>query len=57
MSGNILPEPASFLKYIISLRNENQFHEEICEMIFKTNKDKFEPEDLIINVYILVGEV
>ena len=34
MQGEKLPTKNGLLKYIISLRNENHFHEEICEMIF-----------------------
>ena len=46
MKGNELPTPESFLSYIVSLRNENHFHEEICEMVFKRLLDKFNPEEL-----------
>lgn len=38
----------SLMKYIISFRNENHFHEEICETIFKRLLDKLEPEDLCV---------
>ncbi len=43
-----LPAPAALLKYIVSLRNENHFHEEICEMTFKRLNDLFQPEILAI---------
>ena len=43
-----LPTPESFLKYIISLRNENHFHEEICEMVFKRIVDKYNPKRLMV---------
>lgn len=33
--GDLELVPESLLKYIVSFRNENHFHEEICEMIFK----------------------
>lgn len=49
MKGNTLPTPESFLKYIVSLRNENHFHEEICEMVFKRLIDIFKPEYLTIS--------
>jgi 7-cyano-7-deazaguanine reductase len=47
MEGEILPTPESFLKYIVSLRNENHFHEEICEMVFKRITDKYQPLKLM----------
>lgn len=48
MKGEKLPKPESFLKYIVSLRNENHFHEEICEMVFKRIVDLYAPEQLMI---------
>ena len=48
MNGSLLPDENSFLKYVISLRNENHFHEEICEMIFKRLYDRFRPGDLMV---------
>lgn len=48
MKGEKLPTAESFLKYIVSLRNENHFHEEICEMVFKRMIDKYHPERLMI---------
>jgi 7-cyano-7-deazaguanine reductase len=48
MNGKQLPTPESFLKYIVSLRNENHFHEEICEMVFKRLIDVFAPEKLMV---------
>lgn len=42
------PSMASLLKYIVSLRNENHFHEEICEMMFKRITNIFSPEILSI---------
>jgi 7-cyano-7-deazaguanine reductase len=48
MEGTCLPTPESFLKYIVSLRNENHFHEEICEMVFKRITDKYSPRRLMI---------
>lgn len=32
--------PQSILQYIVSMRNENHFHEEICECIYKRLHDK-----------------
>ncbi|MCF8363179.1 MAG: NADPH-dependent 7-cyano-7-deazaguanine reductase QueF [Prolixibacteraceae bacterium] len=48
MKGEKLPTPESFLQYIVSLRNENHFHEEICEMVFKRLIDNFAPEKLMV---------
>lgn len=48
MKGQKLPIPGGFLKYIVSLRNENHFHEEICEMVFKRLVDHFSPETLMV---------
>jgi len=48
MNGKQLPTPESFLQYIASLRNENHFHEEICEMLFKRLVDVFAPEKLMV---------
>lgn len=48
MKGEKLPTPDSFLKYIVSLRNENHFHEEICEMVFKRIIDLFSPQQLMV---------
>lgn len=43
-----LPDELSLLKYIVSLRDENHFHEEICEMTFKRLTDIFNPEILMV---------
>lgn len=48
MKGKELPTPESFLSYLISLRNENHFHEEICELVFKRLLHKFNPKELTI---------
>jgi len=41
-----LPSKEGLLKYLVSIRNENHFHEEICEMIYKRLWDTFRPEEL-----------
>lgn len=46
--GNRQPDKASLLKYIVSLRNENHFHEEICEMTFKRLTDLYQPDILMV---------
>lgn len=49
MKANRLPNNVSLLKYIVSLRNENHFHEEICEMIYTRLWDLFQPEILAVS--------
>ncbi len=48
IKGDKIPTIDSFIKYIISLRDENHFHEEICEMIYKRISDMFHPEELAV---------
>ena len=48
MEGETLPTYESVLQYIVSMRKENHFHEEICECIYKRLLDKFEPEHLMV---------
>jgi 7-cyano-7-deazaguanine reductase len=40
--------PDSFLKYIVSMRKENHFHEEICECIYKRLYDLLNPDELFV---------
>ena len=40
--------PESLLQYIVSMRKENHFHEEICECIYKRLHDLLEPENLFV---------
>jgi 7-cyano-7-deazaguanine reductase len=39
----------SVVKYMVSFRKENHFHEEICEMTFKRLSDLFQPEILMVS--------
>lgn len=48
MKAPRLPNRMSLLKYIVSIRNENHFHEEICEMVFKRLTDFYHPEILMV---------
>lgn len=48
IKGRETISPESLLKYIVSLRKENHFHEEICEMIYKRIMDKVNPEELFV---------
>lgn len=49
LKASAIPSEASLLKYIVSLRNENHFHEEICEMTYKRLFDIFQPEILMVS--------
>jgi 7-cyano-7-deazaguanine reductase len=49
MEGEAIPTPESLLSYLISFRNENHFHEEICEMIYKRLWDTFSPRKLMVS--------
>ncbi len=49
MKSKKLPAKSAFLKYIVSLRNENHFHEEICEMIFTRLINIYNPSELTVS--------
>jgi len=49
MNGKQLPDTSSLLKYLVSIRNENHFHEEICEMTYKRLWDAFLPDELAVS--------
>lgn len=38
----------SLAQYVISFRNENHFHEEVCEMIYTRLLEKFTPKNLMV---------
>lgn len=48
MRGKQLPTEESLLQYLVSIRGENHFHEEICEMIYIRLWRLFHPEDLMV---------
>lgn len=48
IEGNKLVTPESLLQYIVSMRSENHFHEEICECIYKRLSDLLSPENLMV---------
>lgn len=48
IAGNKTVTPDSMLQYIVSMRKENHFHEEICECIYKRLWDLLQPEELIV---------
>lgn len=48
LKGKVTPDLKTLLQYLVSIRNENHFHEEICEMIYKRLWDKFTPDELMV---------
>lgn len=46
--GFEVPTYESLLKYIVSMRKENHFHEEICEMLYKRLWSQFDPVELMV---------
>lgn len=40
----------SLQKFVVSFRNENHFHEEVCEQMFKMLSEKLQPEELMIGM-------
>lgn len=48
IKGNKAVTPESLLMYIVSMRKENHFHEEICECIYKRLYDLLGPEELFV---------
>jgi len=49
MKSEHYPSKEGFLKYIVSLRNENHFHEEICEMVYHRLYQKYQPSELMVS--------
>ncbi len=48
LKGKHIPQKSALLQYLVSIRNENHFHEEICEMIYKRLWDTFLPDELMV---------
>lgn len=48
IKGKKTVTPESLLQYIVSMRKENHFHEEIAECIYKRLWDLLEPEELLV---------
>jgi len=48
IKGTATVTPASLMQYIVSMRKENHFHEEICECIYKRLYDMLKPEELLV---------
>jgi 7-cyano-7-deazaguanine reductase len=59
VKGDYHIDPTSFLKYIVSMRRENHFHEEICEAIFKRLQDVLgkKAEILVLCLYTRRGGI
>ena len=49
IKGNKTVTPESLLQYIVSMRRENHFHEEICECVYKRLHDLLEPDNLFVS--------
>tara|TARA_R110000803_G_scaffold186839_1_gene249232 strand:+ start:3031 stop:3972 length:942 start_codon:yes stop_codon:yes gene_type:complete len=41
--------PESLMQYVVSMRKENHFHEEICECVYKRLMDLLKPEELVVS--------
>lgn len=48
IKGSKTVTPESLLQYIVSMRKENHFHEEICECIYKRLYDLLNPDELFV---------
>lgn len=48
IKANKTIDQLSLLEYLVSFRNENHFHEEVCEMIYKRLWDFLNPEELMV---------
>lgn len=48
-TGPLSVTPESLLQYIVSMRRENHFHEEICECIYKRLDDALKPTSLFVS--------
>jgi len=51
LKGTTLVDPIGLLKYIVSFRNENHFHEEVCEAIYARLLAAYSPEELMVACY------
>ncbi len=48
LKGPQQPTSWDLLRYLVSMRTEDHFHEEICELIYKRLWDKFAPLELMV---------
>ena len=49
IKGDKTITPESLMQYIVSMRKENHFHEEICECVYKRLMDLLDPSELVIS--------
>jgi 7-cyano-7-deazaguanine reductase len=49
IKGNKVVTTDSLLQYIVSMRKENHFHEEICECVYKRLSDLLSPDELMVS--------
>ncbi len=48
IESNFILDLESIVKYLVSFRKENHFHEEVVEMIYKRLYDRFKPKRLMV---------
>ena len=48
IEGKTVPTPESLLQYVVSMRKENHFHEEICECVYKTLHELLDPDEIMV---------
>ncbi len=48
MEGPRLPSRSALLRYVVSMRSENHFHEEIVETVFLRLQTRFAPKALFV---------
>jgi 7-cyano-7-deazaguanine reductase len=51
INSHKIVDPISLLKYIVSFRGENHFHEEVCEAIYCRLKQVYDPVELMVACY------
>jgi 7-cyano-7-deazaguanine reductase len=49
VKGDKTITPESLMQYIVSMRKENHFHEEICECVYKRLWDLLNPSELVVS--------
>ena len=58
IEGHWLPGLKELLEYIVSFRDENHFHEEICETIYKRLWDEYHRNELAVTcLYVRRGGI
>lgn len=49
IKGSKTVTPESLMQYIVSMRKENHFHEEICECVYKRLDTLLNPDELVVS--------